>query len=234
MRHLLLSLLLFVPGVAAQPALRLTLPLGGERPRLGAREAAELGAVLLTGVAHLAASEADASGVFIPAAMAGWGGYVGLRAATEPGFLRELGLTGDNLGAATLHTALVTGATVAGMAAVGAAQGSLSLEPGLVPLLALYPAWGLVQQTLVQGFVTRHLDAAGLPAVAVVPLAAGSFGLVHVPNWELTAIATGVGGAFSGLYLHDRHLVPLGVAHGVIGALFYVWVLDRDPLSSIY
>ncbi len=55
-----------------------------------------------------------------------------------------------------------------------------------------------------------------------------------MPNWELTAIAAGVGGAFSGLYLADRNVVPLGVAHGVIGALFYVWVLDRDPLGSIY
>ncbi len=221
---------------AASQTVRLTIPLDGSLrvERLGTRELAEMGAVALTGVGHLAASRAGVSDVFIPVVIAGWGGYVGARSLTEPGFLGELGLTGHNLGRASRDVALFSAGAALGMAAYGAANGSLHLDPTLVPLLLLYPAWGITQQTLVQGFLTRHLDAAGLPTLAVVPVSAAAFGSVHVPNWPLTAATTVMGGAFAPLYLRDGNVLPLGVAHGALGALFYVWVLDRDPYAEIF
>ena len=232
--------LILLAAVGAVPAasqtVRLTIPLDGSlRPeRLSTREIAEMGAVVLTGVGHLAASRAGASDVFIPVVVVGWGGYVGARALTEPGFLGELGLTSRNLGRASRDVALVSAGAALGMAAYGAANGSLRVDPTLVPLVLLYPAWGLTQQTLVQGFLTRHLDAAGLPTLAVVPVSAAAFGSVHVPDWPLTAATTAMGGTFAPLYLRDRNVIPLGVAHGALGALFYVWVLDRDPFAEIF
>ncbi|WP_412061334.1 CPBP family intramembrane glutamic endopeptidase [Rubrivirga sp. IMCC45206] len=231
---MLLALLFLVPAASAQ-TVRLTIPLDADRPAraaLGPRAIAEMGAVALTGVGHLAASQAGVSNLYVPVVVVGWGGYLGARALREPGVLSELGLTGTNLGRATRDVALVSAGTVLAMGAYGAANGSLRVEPSLVPLLVLYPAWGLTQQLLVQGFVTRHLDAAGLPAVAVVPLSAATFGSVHAPNWPLTAATTVMGGAFAGLYLRDQNVWPLGVAHGALGTLFYVWVLDRDPWAE--
>ncbi len=70
--------------------------------------------------------------------------------------------------------------------------------------------------------------------VAVVPVSAAAFGAVHVPNWPLAGATTVMGGAFAPLYLRDRTVLPLGVAHGALGALFYVWVLDRDPYAEIF
>lgn len=232
-RAAVLLLLLAAPAAAQAPALRITLPLDAP-VRLDGRAWAELGAVALTGVGHLAASAAGASDVFIPTALVGWGGYVGYRAATEPGFAADLGFTRRGLGRATRRVLWMSAAAAAGMAAVGAAQGSLRAGPEMLPLLVLYPVWGVTQQMLVQGFVTRHLDAAGLPDAAVVPLAAVAFGAVHVPNVRLTAATTVMGAAFTGLYLADGNLWPLGAAHGALGALFYVWVLDREPLAEIF
>ena len=234
--RLLLLLAVAVGTAASAQTVRLTIPLDGSfRPdRLGAREIAEMGAVVLTGVGHLAASRADASDVFIPAVVVGWGGYTAARALAEPGFLTDLGLSTQNLGRASRDVALLSAGAALGMAAYGAANGSLRLDPTLVPLLVLYPAWGLTQQTLVQGFLTRHLDAAGLPTLAVVPISAAAFGAVHVPNWPLAGATTVMGGAFAPLYLRDRTVLPLGVAHGALGALFYVWVLDRDPYAEIF
>ena len=236
MRLAALLLLAAVSAPAGSQTVRLTIPLDGSlrAERLGPRELAEVGAVVLTGVGHLVASQAGASDVFIPVAVAGWGGYVGARALTELGFLGELGLTGGDLGRAARDVALLSAGAGLGMAAYGAANGSLRLDRTLVPLLVLYPVWGITQQTLVQGFLTRHLDAAGLPVSAVVPVSAAAFGVVHVPNWPLTAATTAMGGAFAPLYLRDGAVVPLGVAHGVLGALFYVWVLDRDPYGEIF
>lgn len=224
------------PAARAQPAFRVTIPLDRPPalPRLDARAAAEVSAVVLTGVGHLVASRAGASDVFIPVVAVGWGGYVGYRAATEPGFLRDLGLVGGDVGRAARDVGLLSAGAALAMAGYGAAAGHLRLDPTLLPLLVLYPAWGLTQQTLVQGFVTRHLGGAGLPTPAVVPISAVAFGAVHVPNWPLTAATTALGGAFAPLYLRDRTVWPLGVAHGALGTLFYVWVLDRDPYAEIF
>lgn len=227
----LLALALGAASADAQ-VVRLAVPLDGRTARLDARALAEMGAVALTGVGQLVASEAGVSNLYVPVVIASWGGYVGARAATEPGFLAGLGLTGEDLGRTARDVAWLSAGAAVGMAAYGAAAGSLRLRPSLVPLLVLYPAWGFAQQTLVQGFVTRHLDAAGLPAVAVVPASAAAFGAVHVPNWPLTAATTALGGAFAGLYLRDRNVWPLGVAHGALGALFYTWVLDRDAWAE--
>ena len=232
--RLLWVLLFLVPAAHAQ-TVRLAIPLdrgGPVRAGLDARAVAEMTAVALTGVGHLAASQAGVSNWYVPVVIVGWGGYLGARAATEPRFLADLGLTGEALGRSARDTALLSAGAVVAMGAYGAVNGSLRVEPSLVPLLVLYPAWGLTQQLLVQGFVTRHLDAAGLPAVAVVPLSAATFGSVHLPNLPLTAATTTLGGAFASLYLRDGNVWPLGVAHGALGTLFYVWVLDRDPWAE--
>lgn len=213
----------------------LTIPINraeASRP-LPTRAWLEMGAVALTGVGHLVFSEYDASGVFIPLAAGGWGGYVGVRAATEPGFLGDLGLTGDDLGPAFRDASLLAAGALVAMAVVGAAQGTLALDADFLPMLVLYPAWGVVQQTLVQGFVTRHLDAAGLSPWAVTPISAVAFGSVHVPNWKLTAATTALGAAYAPLYLRHRKLWPLGLYHGALGAFYYRWVLDRNPWREL-
>ena len=220
------------------PAFTLTIPLGPQgasagRTPLSRRALLEMGAVALTGIGHLAASSQGVSGAYIPVVVLGWGGYVGARAATEPGTLGALGLTREGLGPAFRDASVVAAVSLAGMAAVGAAQGSLRVDASLLPLLVLYPAWGLTQQTLVQGMLTRHLDAAGLPALAVVPLASVAFGSVHVPNWPLVGATTALGGAFAAIYLREGNVWPLGLYHGVLGAAFYVWVLDRDPWREL-
>jgi len=192
--------------------------------------------VVLTGVLHLVTSEIGARRAFIPAAALGWGGYVALRARAEPGFLGDLGLTRRNLGPAFRDATLAAVGSAAAMAAIGAAQGSLHLNAHAVPLAAMYPAWGLVQQTLVQGMVARNLSEAegllGSPYV-VVPVTAALFGMVHLPNVRLAAGTTALGLVFTPLYLKHRNLWPLGLYHGVLGVLFYFWVLDKDPWTYL-
>ncbi|HEX9953098.1 MAG TPA: CPBP family glutamic-type intramembrane protease [Rubricoccaceae bacterium] len=218
------------------PAFSITVPLGPGGPArasLSRRAVLEMGAVALTGAGHLVASSRGLSGAYIPVVVLGWGGYIGARAVRDPQTLRELGLTREGLGPAFRDATVVAAVSLAAMAAVGAAQGSLRVDASLLPLLVLYPVWGLTQQTLVQGMLTRNLDAAGLPALAVVPLSAVAFGSVHVPNVPLAAATTALGGAFSVVYLRHGNVLPLGLYHGVLGAAFYVWVLDRDPWREL-
>ena len=106
----------------------------------------------------------------------------------------------------------------------------------MIPLLILYPAWGLVQQFLVQSMVTSNLsDASGWlgSPYAVTPISASLFGGVHVPSWKLTAATFVMGLVFTPLYLRHENLWPLGLYHGWLGVLFYQWVLERNPLKRM-
>lgn len=195
-----------------------------------------MGAVALTGVGHLVFSELDASSVFIPVASVGWGSYVLYRARRDPDFLRQAGFSGEGLGPAFRDATLVAVGALALMAGVGAARGSLRFDPDMVPLLALYPAWGLVQQFLVQGLVAGNL--AGHPgwvssSYFVTPVTAAVFSSVHLPDWELTAGTFGLGLAYTPLYLRHRNLWPLGLYHGWLGVFYYFWVLERNPWDSL-
>ena len=229
------------PAVLAPRAgipLSITVPLHGRLAPQGfsRRALLEMGAVALTGIGHLAFSELDASAVFIPLASLGWGGYVFHRARRDPDFLRETGFTRERLGPAFRDATLVAAGSLAVMAGVGTLQGSLTLDRDMVPLLVLYPAWGLVQQFLVQGMVARNL-AEGPGWVNsprfVTPTTATMFSLVHVPNWKLTAGTFGLGLAYTPLYLRHRNLWPLGLYHGWLGVFYYFWVLERNPWDAV-
>lgn len=221
--------------VTVTPLGSVTIPLGTsfDVRRLTARQFSEMSAVVLTGVGHLVASSQDASGAYIPAVMAGWGGYASVRALTEPGYLADAGLTGENAGRAWRDATLVSLGALGGMAVVGAARGTLDTDGLLVPLLVLYPAWGLTQQFLVQRMLTRNLTDVGLSPAVITPISAVTFGAVHAPNWDLTAATTVMGAAFTHLYQRDGNLWPLGIYHGALGAFVYVWVLDRRSWDEV-
>lgn len=205
-------------------------------PRLPRRAALEIGAVAATGFGHLAFRAIDASPVFIPLASVSWGTYVVMRARADSSFFRDVGLGKAGLGPAFRAASLVALGGTALMAGVAAAQGSLELHPDLLPLLVLYPAWGTVQQFLVQGLVARNLaDAGGWlgSPYLVVPVSALLFGAVHLPDWKLTAATSGLGLAFTPIYLEHRNVWPLGLYHGLLGALFYFWVLGENPWREL-
>ena len=203
---------------------------------LSRRALLELGGVVLTGAGHLTFSALDASAYFIPLASLAWGGYVYYRARSNPDYLSHLGLTRDGLGPALRDASYVAAGSLALMALVGAAQGSLSLQWGMAPGLLLYPAWGLVQQFLVQGLVSRNLSTGpewlASPYV-ITPISAALFGLVHVPSWKLAAGTFALGLAYTPLYLKHRNLWPLGLYHGWLGVFYYYWVLGRSPWESV-
>lgn len=196
------------------------------------RAGLEIGAVVLTGVAHLGLASVDAGPLLIPVAALGWGGYAWHRNRVEDDFPARLGLHSEGLAPAFRDASLVALAATEIMAGIGASQGSLNLHGDMLPLMALYPAWGLLQQTLVQGFVAGNLsrgDGWMASPYAVVPISATMFAAAHVPNWELTAATVALGLAFTPIYLEHENVWPLGLYHGVLGALFYFWVLDRNP-----
>jgi len=191
--------------------------------------------VFLTAVAsEICVSVFNARGPFIIAATAFWVGYVIVRWWRDPGALRRWGFGTENLGPASAAAGGVFVLGSAGMLAWAALWGG-GVRPvpwgHVLPVLVLYPAWGLVQQFLLDALVARNL-LRWLSPVAVVVLTAGLFGMVHLPAWTLVSLSFAVALAWVPIYLRWRNLWPLGVCHGWLGAVTYFVILHRDPWAE--
>jgi hypothetical protein len=196
----------------------------------------EVAAVVATGLLHVAAWQVGLVAPFIALAACGWTAFVCVRVRRSPKILAEWGLTRARLGRAFRAATLLAAPAIAGMAVYAIAErGTLAFAPAGWLVLALYPAWGLVQQFLLQSMIVRNLRYSRLRPNYALTLLVGAalFSLAHVPNVPLMLGTFALGLVFIPLYLRHWNLWPLGIWHGWLGAFFYLWVLGRDPWNEI-
>ena len=202
-----------------------------DRPRWG-----EVTAVAATGALHLVCKPLGLQAFYIVAAVAFWIGVVILMAKRRPAVLREWGFRWDNVGPAFRASAAVFVPLMFLMSVIAWFRGELVMSASLLIMLALYPAWGLVQQFLVQALLVSNLAKGPLRNHRTVLIAVGGalFSVVHLGNGLLVFATALVGATFVTLYLWYRNLWPLGLFHGWLATLFYLWFLHRDKLTEIF
>ena len=214
----------------------LTPPQSAQGETSSRRPLGEIAAVAMTGMLHPVFVEwLHLRGVFIALAAAGWGTYIALRIRRDRSLLAAWGFSRNNLAVAFKASGLLLAFSIALLAGVAASRGALQMHWHLAVLLVVYPIWGLLQQFLVQGMFVRNVAVEPRlvrPIVATL-LAACLFGVVHLPDLLLTAATFAMGLAFTPIYLKWRNLWPLGLCHGWLGALFYFWILRRDPWQEL-
>lgn len=174
---------------------------------------------------------ADAPGsVFIVGTCLFWGTFVAMRARQDRSIFRRWGFRSDNLPQASAAAVAVFVVGVAGLAVAGRwLHGSLSFPAHALLLFLVYPVWGWVQQMLVLGIVAGNLERLGLRhRGALILVVAALFGLLHAGNLRLAAATFLLELVLVPLYFRWRNLWPLGVLHGWLGGLFYLWVENRD------
>ena len=112
----------------------------------------EVGAVVATALLHpVFVDVLHQRAVFIALALVGWASYLGLRVWREQDALRELGLRREGLAPAFVATSVFGAAVLITMGVIAHARHALVFRWQMLPLLALYPVWGMVKQLLVQG-----------------------------------------------------------------------------------
>lgn len=148
-------------------------------------------------------------------------GYFGIGAAGQVArreSLRDVGLRLDNVGASTRDAARVVLPIVAGVAATGAALGSLRRAGPLEVAadLGLGWLWAVAQQYgLLAFFFRRLVDVMGRGTASVVAGGA-TFALFHLPNPFLVPFTFGAGMLSCWLYRRQPNLLVLGAMHTVI------------------
>ncbi|HET9792540.1 MAG TPA: CPBP family intramembrane glutamic endopeptidase [Candidatus Angelobacter sp.] len=90
-----------------------------------------------------------------------------------------------------------------------------------------YLLWAVVQQWIQQSFFFVRMERIIHRGILASFTTAALFGLAHLPNPVLAPL-TFIGGWFlSELYRRYRTLVPLGIAHGLVGLAIALSVPDR-------
>jgi uncharacterized protein len=190
-----------------------------------------LGGVLVTIALHFVLQAGGPNPVFMTGACLFWAAFVVLRARQDPGVFRDWGFRADNLLRASLVPAGLFVVIATAFAVHAHLQGHFRFPLHALPLFLLYPVWGLVQQFLALGIVVSNLERVAWLSrrpLLVVLLAAALFGAVHADDLRLAAGTFALELVLVPLYLRSRNLWPLGVLHGWVGGLFYLWVLNRD------
>lgn len=200
------------------------------------RSVLEVSAVIGTGLLHLLFIEVfQLKAWFIALAVVSWAIYIAVRVRIDNSALRSWGFGSMNLRKASITSSIV--AAIAVLAMIPISNGRLFFHWHILPLLFLYPIWGVIQQFLVQAMVVNNLAIISdrLSYRWMVTLVAAIlFGFVHIPDLKLMMATFCIGLAFTPIYLRWRNLWPLGVYHGWLGVLYYFWVLERDPWLEVF
>jgi hypothetical protein len=195
-------------------------------------------AAAATAAVHFAVgTRRPGSFLFIASACLFWAVFITVRARQNKNALRAWGFRVDNLAQAVTLPAVVFALAATGFAAYAWRCGTFRWPSHWLLLFLVYPVWGVIQQFLMLGVVVSNLERIrGLghyKALIVLP-AAALFGLLHVYDARLVMATFLLELVIIPLYMRQRNLWPLGALHGWLGALFYLWVLDRDLLAEVF
>jgi len=98
--------------------------------------------------------------------------------------------------------------------------------------LAWLPAWALIQQYALQGFINRRAQILCGRGFSSVVLVGCIFAVLHLPN-PLLACATFVGGLIWGsVYQRHPNLPVLAISHTLM-SLVLVWALPPSMMSNL-
>jgi membrane protease YdiL (CAAX protease family) len=121
---------------------------------------------------------------------------------------------------------VMTAFTVMELSAKAGTLHPLFGKPNAVLHGASYLVWAVVQQWIQQSFFFARIEQVIHRGILASFTTAALFGLAHLPNPVLAPV-TFVGGWFlSELYRRYRSVVPLGIAHGLVGLALALSVPD--------
>lgn len=111
------------------------------------------------------------------------------------------------------------------------------LEWSLLPILGLYPIWGLIQQFLMIGIIAgnlKEIQSLKFKEKHLVLIVSLLFSLAHFPDYRLMGFTFMMELFFISAYFRWKNLWALGVLHGWLGGMFLYLVLHRNLWQELW
>jgi membrane protease YdiL (CAAX protease family) len=147
--------------------------------------------------------------------------------------LKTYGIRTDNLKEATRWSAAVFGPMAIVILAIFPFTDNPKPPSYFYFTIFLYPVWGLAQQFMFQSFFHTRLLKLGLAPWSIF-ICALVFTFVHWNSEKLLIFALIGGLFFSYSFYRYPNILPLGIAHGILGAMVYYLLLGKDPLKHFF
>lgn len=174
---------------------------------------------------------------YILTACLAWLAYILYQQGRRPGLLAYWGLNTQGFWRTLLFLLPFALGLVIVFMLLGNHWGTNRLNWGIIPIMLLYPLWGIIQQFLIVGLIGRNLTDLSRPQLSrtwVVLLTALVFAVVHFPFLLLVGATFGLAIVYTSLYLRGHNLLALGVYHGWLGGFFFYTLLNRDPWQEVF
>jgi uncharacterized protein len=198
----------------------------------------EISAVVLTGIGKFIFMDwLQWKLPFILIAIVSWASYVMYQHKTNVGILKYWGFRTDNFREVTKMVLPFGIAFVVIFLIIGFRRDTVNVTWHILPILVLYPIWGIIQQFLVIGLVAGNLwdlTNSRLSDAMIVFLTAILFGLLHYPFYWLIIGTFVLAMLYGAIYLRSRNIYVMGLFHGWLGALFFYTVVGRDPFAEVF
>ncbi len=194
-------------------------------------------AVLLTALLKfILAGYPDFTVFYIAAAFIFWLCFISRRYKKDPLLLRHWEFNLQNFQRSMLYL-LPFGITgIVGSVLYAFFQNTSTFNWHILPILVLYPIWGLTQQFIVAGLVAgnlKNLSKGKLTDFQVNLSVSILFALIHFPSIALMVYVLLMELTFIQAYFKYNNLWSLGLYHGWVSAFFLFFVLQRDLWNEL-
>jgi len=166
-----------------------------------------------------------------------WGSYIYYRLSTDNDVLKHWGFKKENFRPALILLTPWVFLNIIFSILFGYFNHSLVFTWQIIPVLFMYPAWGIIQQYLMLGIISNDLmDVFGSRAsrYLVMFIVSALFALIHYPSLMLMAFVFVMEAFFMVVYYRWRNLWAIGIAHGWIATFLLYFVLERDLWIELF
>lgn len=172
--------------------------------------------------------------VYILSAILFWSVYFSYRVSKDKNLIYYWGLSFSNIKPTFKIVAIIGSIAIAMFIGYGLYFDTIILNWNLLFVLLTYPFWGLVQQFITMSILANNLrdyQERKLSYTMVILITSFMFAVVHFPSVPLVVATFFMALFYSVIFLNKRNIIPLGFFHGIMGGLFFYFILKKDTWS---
>jgi membrane protease YdiL (CAAX protease family) len=198
----------------------------------------EIIAVLLTGAGKFIFMDwLNWRAFYVVGACLFWIGFVVYRYRMDKTVLEYWGFTTANFKGTFLMLLPLGVVSVVLFFIIGNYFGTIIINKNIIPILILYPIWGVIQQFIVVALVAgnlRDMENLKIQNWMIILLTSLVFSVVHFPFLTLVGGTFLLALVYTTIYLRKKNLYALGLYHVWLGAFYFYTIVGRDPWTEVF